>query len=218
MAVNVSSTSRYPVPNADICNPYCVQTFVRKSRFLAQVCRCASRAAGREFVERVRYLNPDATHNCWAFAAGAPGESALVGSSDDGEPRGTAGRPMLNVLLHCGIGQICVVVSRWFGGIKLGTGGLARAYQNAVAENLKSLPLVSAIPRSCWLLDAEYAWLPEIRHILPHYEGEIEKEEYGSNARLLLSAPLDQGEALRSAIAGLSGGKARLVEKACDPD
>ena len=88
--------------------------------------------AARAFVEQIRTKHADATHNCWAFVTGAPGHSGQVGFSDDGEPHGTAGRPMLQVLLHCGVGEITMVVTRWFGGVKLGTGGLVRAYQDSV--------------------------------------------------------------------------------------
>lgn len=204
---------RYPIPAADFLNPHCAQIIVRKSRFLAQACQADSAAMSRKFVDQVRGRHPDATHNCWAFIAGAPGNTAFIGSSDDGEPHGTAGRPMLQSLLHCGIGQICVVVSRWFGGIKLGTGGLARAYQDAVAENLKSLPLVTAVPRSRWKAVVEYADLPAIRRLLAGFEVEIEAEEYGNAASLILSAPQDRDTELVMALANASNGNVKLVEE-----
>lgn len=184
---------------------------MRRSRFLTQTCQADSREASREFVEYIRRLHPDATHNCWAFVAGPPGDTALIGSSDDGEPKGTAGRPMLGTLLHCGIGQICVVVSRWFGGIKLGTGGLVRAYQDAVSENLKTLPLASAVPETVWKLESEYAWLPAIQRLLPEFEARVESEEYGAVVELVIRVPVDRAEALKPGLAQISNGQARLV-------
>ena len=112
--------TRYPIPAAGPDRPHRTELLIRRSRFLAQCAHTPGPEAARAFVESIRRANADATHNCWAYAAGAPGQTARIGSSDDGEPHGTAGRPMLQVLLHCGIGEICVVVTRWFGGVKLG--------------------------------------------------------------------------------------------------
>ena len=88
---------------------------------------------------------PDATHNCWAYVAGPPASTGRVGMSDAGEPHGTAGRPMLTVLLHSGVGEIAAVVTRYYGGIKLGTGGLVKAYGGAVLAALEALPRVERI-------------------------------------------------------------------------
>lgn len=159
----------------------------------------------------IRAGNADATHNCWAYAAGPPGDTARIGSSDDGEPHGTAGRPMLNVLLHCGVGQICVVVSRWFGGIKLGTGGLARAYQDSVLENLASLPLAEEVPRARWRLQVNYDCLAPIRRGLTEYEARIVMEEYNEAASFVLSVPDEQGAPLAEFVANASNGTARLA-------
>lgn len=210
MASNDRRFFRYPAPAADRLAPHCTETIVRKSRFLAQTCQVASREAAREFIESIRGQHIDATHNCWAFMAGPPGDTACVGSSDDGEPHGTAGRPMLSALTHCGIGQICVVVSRWFGGIKLGTGGLVRAYQDAVRNNLESLLLINVTPRGSWCLETGYEWLPAIKRLLPEHEATIEKESWGERASFLLTVPLDRSEELKLSIAGASNGQALL--------
>lgn len=135
--------TRYPIPAAGPDRPHRTELLIRRSRFLAQCAHTPGPEAARAFVESIRRANADATHNCWAYAAGAPGQTARIGSSDDGEPHGTAGRPMLQVLLHCGIGEICVVVTRWFGGVKLGTGGLVRAYTTATARALEAAEVVT---------------------------------------------------------------------------
>ncbi len=114
--------SGYPVP----AGVHRVEDVVRRSRFLTTLAHAPDPAAAQAFVEVIKREMSDATHHCWAYVAGPPGSTARVGASDAGEPRGTAGRPMLNVLLHGGIGEVVAVTSRWFGGTKLGTGGLAR--------------------------------------------------------------------------------------------
>ena len=201
---------RYPVPAATAADPHCSETVVRRSRFLAQCARAASPAEARAFVEAVRQRHPDATHNCWAFAAGAPGDTARIGSSDDGEPHGTAGRPMLQVLLHGGIGEICVVVTRWFGGVKLGTGGLVRAYQDAVRENLAGLAAVERVPQKVVALVLDYAHLDALRRQLPGLEAVVEAEDYAERASLRLRLPAERVAALGELLAAVSNGSGAL--------
>lgn len=107
---------------------------VMRSRFLAHVLRVEDEAAAREFVGQVRARHHDARHHCTAFVLGPAG--TLQRSSDDGEPSGTAGRPILDVVTGRGLSDVAVVVTRWFGGTLLGTGGLARAYSQAAADAL----------------------------------------------------------------------------------
>ena len=135
--------SRFPVPAADATSPLQTEIIIRRSRFLTHCAHTPGMEAARAFVEQIRTRHADATHNCWAFVAGPPGHSGQVGFSDDGEPHGTAGRPMLQVLLHCGVGEITMVVTRWFGGVKLGTGGLVRAYTTATARALEAAEVVT---------------------------------------------------------------------------
>ena len=115
---------RYPIPRP--VWPDCHETtlLVKRSRFLTHAARAGSPAEAKAFIEAVSLKHADATHNCWAYVAGPPGSTARIGCSDDGEPHGTAGRPMLQVLLHSGIGDVACVATRWFGGIKLGTGAV----------------------------------------------------------------------------------------------
>ncbi|MBD5626500.1 MAG: YigZ family protein [Desulfovibrio sp.] len=201
---------RYPVPAATAAEPHCSESVVRRSRFLAQCARAASPAEARAFVEAVRARWPGATHNCWAFAAGAPGDTARIGSSDDGEPHGTAGRPMLQVLLHSGVGEACVVVTRWFGGVKLGTGGLVRAYQDAVRENLAGLACVERVPQAVADVVLDYACLDALRRQLPALEAVVDAEDYAERARLRLRLPEERVQALSAALAAVSNGGASL--------
>lgn len=210
---------RYPVPAASPEAPHCSETVVRRSRFLAQCARADSPASARAFVESVRQRHSDATHNCWAFAAGAPGDTARIGASDDGEPRGTAGRPMLQVLLHSGIGELCMVVTRWFGGVKLGTGGLVRAYQDAVRENLAGLVCVERVPQARAELLLDYGHLDAARRQLPALEAVVEGEDYAERACLRLRLPCERVDALRALAASVSNGSGelRLAEEDAPP-
>lgn len=130
-------TEGYLVPDLPSGGFFREEETVKRSRFIVTVGRAASPEAAHAFIEKIREEHSQATHNCWAFNAGEPGSTAQVGASDDGEPKGTAGRPMLTAVLHSGIGEVVVVVTRYFGGILLGTGGLVRAYQGSAQLGLE---------------------------------------------------------------------------------
>ncbi|MDR2744555.1 MAG: YigZ family protein [Desulfovibrio sp.] len=200
--------SPYPVPAAPPQEAHRTEILVRRSRFLASCARTPDAASARGFVESVRRRCPDAAHNCWAYVAGPPGDTARIGASDDGEPHGTAGRPMLHVLLHSGTGEICVVVSRWFGGIKLGTGGLVRAYQDAVRENLATLVLAERISSVRYAVSLGYAYLDGLHRLLPRFGANIIARERLAEAGLHLELPETQRAAFESALAELTNGTA----------
>ena len=128
------SESRYPIP----AGVHRVEETIQRSRFITTVSHAPGPTDAHEFVKQRRDEFPDATHNCWAFAAGPPGSTSHVGLSDDGEPHNTAGKPMLNTLLHSGVGEIVAVCTRYYGGVKLGTGGLS------AWSGMKTLPTSTA--------------------------------------------------------------------------
>ncbi|WP_221774631.1 YigZ family protein [Pelagicoccus albus] len=139
---------------------------IQKSRFIAQCFRVDDRDAVNGVLEKVRAKYPKAGHHCYACIAGAPTDSQAYGFSDDGEPNGTAGKPMLNVLMHSGVGCILVVVTRYFGGIKLGTGGLVRAYTDATNEVLGKVETVLREEKTEASLTVGYSMEPLIRSYL----------------------------------------------------
>ncbi len=141
------------VPGRDVA----VETEVKRSRFLAALRRVESPEAALAFVEEQRRLYPDARHHCWAFVVGDEQATRAERSSDDGEPGGTAGIPMLQVLHHRDLVNVAVVVTRWFGGIKLGAGGLVRAYSGAVTTALDSVRLVARVRREMFELEVDHA-------------------------------------------------------------
>ena len=112
------------------------EEIVRRSRFIVSLAHTPTPEAAKSFIERIKQEFPDATHNCWAYAAGAPGQTSKVGYSDDGEPQGTAGMPVLSVLKGEDVKDTAIVVTRYFGGTLLGTGGLVRAYGHSAKEGL----------------------------------------------------------------------------------
>lgn len=144
---------------------------------------------------------PDASHNCWAFLTGAPGDMGNSGSNDDGEPKGTAGRPMLTVLSHCGIGQIALVVTRWFGGTKLGVGGLVRAYQESARENLSGLPVAECVKLAAARLELPYSSLETTRYLLASAGAKISSETFGARVELAVIVPEDIMASLKSRLA-----------------
>lgn len=170
------------------------------SRFLAVVLPAADEAAARALLEDLARRHPDATHHCWAWRLGSP---ARERSSDAGEPAGTAGVPILQVLRGAGLSDVLAVVVRWFGGTKLGKGGLARAYAAAAREALQGLPVTVHVPMVRIALEVPYERVGAVKRLIHPPEVELEGEEYGETARLVLSVQEDRREALREALADL---------------
>lgn len=156
------NTNPYQVLSA----PLMVQTEVKRSKFLAYVAPTNTVAAAKAFIQEIKDLHPDASHNCWAFVANRPENSVDIGYSDDGEPSGCAGRPMLNVLQGSNIGEITVVVTRYFGGTKLGTGGMARAYGGAVSAVLEQVTTNEKSVNSLLVFSCDYKWTTMIDMIV----------------------------------------------------
>ncbi|WP_346795620.1 YigZ family protein [Halomonas sp. Bachu 37] len=184
---------RYLVPSLDEQERHTAEIDVEKSRFLAWLCHAPTPAAFENLLLAARAAHPNASHHCSAFIAGPPGEQNLIGFSDDGEPGGTAGRPMFQVLEGSGIGQVGCVVIRYFGGTKLGTGGLARAYAQAVAKGLEALPTHEVVERDAYLLQVDFSAEAEVRNWLHENDIAILDVEYAARgAALTIGWPRDQ--------------------------
>lgn len=134
----------------------------------------------------------------------------MAGSSDDGEPHGTAGRPILQVLLGSQFGEICMVVSRWFGGVKLGTGGLVRAYQQAARENLETLPGREQRPCDFLNIKLDYGHVAGLKNFIHNADAVIESESYGEKVDMLLKVPRDRLNFFLREMDALTGGTARI--------
>ncbi len=157
--------SSYKIPS----NTVSYQDIIKRSRFIAHIAHTPDVDAARKYVSQIKEKYSDAGHNCWAYVAGKPDDSQVLGFSDDGEPNGTAGKPMLNVLMGSGLGEITAVVTRYFGGTKLGTGGLVRAYGGTVAKALDELETGEKIPEVLVTGKSEYSHQSLIERILKSY-------------------------------------------------
>ena len=186
---------------------------IKRSRFITTLAHADSRERALFFVDAIRKEFPDARHHCWAYAAGAPGDTARVGQSDDGEPHGTAGRPMLSQLLYGGVGEIVAVTTRYFGGIKLGTGGLTRAYQNGVKEALLLLPVMEKVLLRRARVEIDYAHVDRFYRLLPRFQARITEENFGNTACFTLELPEEAVEACRAALRETTDGLSELVEE-----
>jgi len=167
------------------------QYVVKKSRFIARVVPVESREQALAAVRRAKADFPDARHHCWAYILGPPGDAHNAGMSDDGEPSGTAGKPILNVLQHGKLGDVLVVVIRYFGGIKLGAGGLVRAYGTATGLALDSAPSRVRRDMQTYRLSGEFSQEQLIRHWLSTVEGEMKDVEYGEQVVFQLVLPVE---------------------------
>jgi uncharacterized YigZ family protein len=198
--------ARYRIPAQD----WTAEEEILKSRFIAHLAHAPDVESARAFIARIKGLYPDATHHCWAYRVGPPGSTALIGLSDDGEPHGTAGRPMLNVILHSEVGDLAAVVVRYYGGTKLGTGGLTRAYSGAVALALQTLPTLEKVQRVRLTLVVDYGVVTLLRRLLSGFDHLLDAEEFGADVTLRLRLPYSELERFRTAIDDLTHGQALL--------
>ncbi len=192
-----------------------VELEIKRSRFLTRLRRVTSEDAARAVIEERRKHHFDARHHCSAFVLGPDGRTAR--SSDDGEPAGTAGIPMLNVLQHHALSDVVAVVTRYFGGIKLGAGGLVRAYSEAVAHAtaeagtqdvvLSQLLRVDVPMADAGAMEAQLRGL-----VLPDGTGVmVDGVDWGASAMITLAVPVSAATELHNAISSLSGGSLHAV-------
>lgn len=169
-------SARYPIPAAETR----AEIVVVNSRFIATAAPAFSVDEAKAFVGRMRAEFSDASHNVPAYLIGH-GPTTTAHCADDGEPSGTAGRPALAVLQGSGLGDIAVVVTRYFGGTKLGTGGLVRAYGDAVKAVLAVLPLAEKAPTHTAIIDIPYPYVERLRLLIAAHGGETLEEEFGAS-------------------------------------
>ncbi len=177
----------------------------RHSRFLARAAPAGTAEAALAFLAEVR--DPAATHNCWAYRIGA-----AYRSSDDGEPAGTAGRPILAAIDGQGCDRVMVVVTRWYGGIKLGAGGLVRAYGGAAAECLRTAQRIPLLAMRTLQLQAGFDDLGAVHAALAGFGAEkIEESFTADGLRLRVSLPADRADALRAHLRDASRDRIRFA-------
>jgi uncharacterized YigZ family protein len=161
-----------------IRGPVSFEETIKKSRFIGHAACVTSQAESLEFYESV--IDPQATHNCWAWRI-----NFQVRSSDDGEPSGTAGRPMLNVIERRGLENVMVIVTRYFGGIKLGVGGLVRAYSGTVAKCLDRADVIELFPMSEYIIRTGFEWAASLHGVLDQFSTEKLEETYNDEGLIM---------------------------------
>jgi uncharacterized YigZ family protein len=187
----MQTPNSYPIPSHELR----VEQEIKKSKFITYLRPISNIQQFKNFLIEIKAAYPDARHHCSAYLCGKPGQTTLLGCHDDGEPSGTAGKPMLNILQHKGVGDIAVIVVRYFGGIKLGTGGLVRAYSSSIqlAYDQLSIQLkVNFIQRN---LKFDYKLENDIRYFLQKRNLDVLKSNYNSQVELEVQIPeelLDQ--------------------------
>ncbi|WP_130833241.1 IMPACT family protein [[Erwinia] mediterraneensis] len=184
---------------------------IKKSRFITLLAHTEGVEAARAFVQQVKAEHPAARHHCWAWVAGAPDDSQQLGFSDDGEPSGTAGKPMLAQLMGSQMGEITAVVVRYYGGIMLGTGGLVKAYGGGVQQGLKQLARKRKVPMQRFHLQCDYAQLNDIERILQRYDGEVVESRFLDRIDLLLALPYGQADVVAQNLSDFSRGTLMLI-------
>lgn len=186
---------------------------IKKSRFIACVQPMPDRAGAQKVVAELRAQHPGAAHVCWALLAG--GQSAAV---DDGEPSGTAGRPMLDVLRHQDLEGVLATVVRYFGGVKLGAGGLVRAYTDSVAQALLTATKVPIIKLRQLRCTAPYAMEGMLRRELEAAGASLDAVEHGDDVRFTFSLPASAADALRTRLDDAGHGRIGWPADADDAD
>ncbi len=186
-----------------------VEIEVKKSRFIGTVRRVSGTEEAKILVRAERDLHPGARHVVFAFIIGDP-NSETAGMSDDGEPKGTAGRPVLEVLKGSGVRNALVTVTRYFGGIKLGTGGLVRAYTECAREALRNTPVREVRQEKRYRIAVPYDCFENVKHVLRPPDCRIECENFGETPVLVVSVAEEKAEEIAAAVRDASRGRAKV--------
>ena len=178
---------------------------IKRSRFITTVEKVSEKQHALRFITEQQKEMPDANHHCWAMIAGQPDDIYQHDQSDDGEPKGTAGKPMLNVLSHSGFGNIVVVVTRYFGGIKLGTGGLVRAYTQSTTEALKKLVTETTYIRTEITIELPYNVLDTFVHWMKDTNIVVADKQFQQSIIVKVHSPESEIDTLQQTVVKLGG-------------
>ncbi|EKO3542049.1 YigZ family protein [Vibrio fluvialis] len=193
----------YHIPAA----PVRFEEEIKKSLFITYLAHTPGIDAAKAFVDEIKSRHADARHNCWAFVAGRPQDSMLWGFSDDGEPSGTAGKPILAQLSGSGVGEMTAVVTRYYGGIRLGTGGLVKAYGGGVQQALKLLQTIEKKITTKLHLTLDYGLVALAQSSMSQFEAAEVDAEYGESVCLTVELECLHVEVFTQSIINKSGAK-----------
>lgn len=202
-------SKRYPIPAKETR----VEIRVSNSRFIATLAPVFSIEEAKAFIQRIKAEFSDASHNVPAFVVGH-GPAVTAHCNDDGEPSGTAGRPALAVLQGSGLGDAAVVVTRYFGGTKLGTGGLVRAYGDAVRAVLDEVPRAEKVPTHLTMLVVPYPLFEQVKLLISAHNGRVLDETFAADITLSIQFTVEEFPDFQEALQELSHGSltAEIIE------
>jgi len=196
---------RYPIPNGESK----IELQVKNSRFIGRAAYTPSVEAAKAFIEQVKEEEPNNSHAVYAFAVGH-GATVTHGMSDAGEPSGTAGKPTLAVVKGSELGDVTVVIIRYFGGTKLGTGGLVKAYTEAAQLALAELPLAEKVERQTVQVAIPYPFYEPVKRLVEMHQGQIDDETFTTEVTMQLTFIVDDLPAFAAALAELTAGQVSL--------
>ena len=199
--------SGYPIPAGQAE----VELRFKNSRFIGAAGKAATVEEARAFIGRMRQHFQDASHHVYGFAVGY-GTSVTHGMSDDGEPAGTGGRPVLAVVQGAGLGDVVVVITRYFGGTKLGTGGLVKAYTETAQAVLAEVPRQDKVYTVVARLELPYEFYRPCRTLIDMHGGKVEAEDFGARVELCLRISEEQLEKLRGAVQEATSGRGSVEQ------
>ena len=198
--------SSYQIPSGTASS----EQLISKSRFIATVTYAADKNEAMRFIKKVSSSHPGANHNSFAFIIGSPEGSSETGYSDDGEVSGCAGKPILSILQHKAIGNVAAVVTRYYGGTKLGTGGLVRAYSGTLMLALDKLGLREHVPLITVSVTIPYQFESLLRHLFEKNGIGFNDPIYGEAVSVRTDLPENKAEHIKSEIMNLTRGQARI--------
>lgn len=181
----------------------------KKSEFIGNIAPCTTESEAISFVEEIRKQHRKATHNCYAYILR---ENNIGRHSDDGEPSGTAGAPMFDVLKKEGLTDVCCVVTRYFGGVLLGAGGLVRAYSNGVTAAVGASRIKEMKSAAKLIIEVEYSLYGKLGAIFSEFDARIEKEEFAAGVEIILFVEAEKAESLKKKVVDACFGRAVIKE------
>lgn len=202
----MTSHPEYYIPSETVST----ETEIKKSKFIATITTVTSKEETVAFLQKIRDQYTGANHNCFAYIVGDPKSPVDIGLSDDGEPSGTAGKPMLSVLQHNNIGNVAVMVTRFFGGTKLGTGGLVRAYSAAVKMAVEKVSLDEFIQLSRMQVSIPFQFESNVRHLLKTLNLTVIDSKYSEDVLIEIDVPETILDSFRKKVNDITKGVARF--------
>ncbi|MBW1605967.1 YigZ family protein [Lactobacillus sp. Sy-1] len=185
------------------------EIIIKKSRFIGSVKRVKTEEEAKAFVDQITEENKSATHNCYAYMVGQ--DDHIQRKSDNGEPSGTAGLPILDAIKLKQLHDVAVVVTRYFGGIKLGAGGLIRAYSNATTEAINHIGVVERILQTKISIQIEYSLLEQLKYFLNLEAVYIDDIQYGADVDVIVAVPADEVDHFEKQIVELLNDRAKIT-------